>query len=92
MRKELKLQDLVRPIVIDVGMDGTCTFRRKGVPAFDRMALPVFTVNTEEEAQDLIVLLCSTYPNGTKRLKAFPRDESGLDYATVLFREAYKPE
>lgn len=52
-------QDLERPVMLHVCKDGTITFRRHGQPVFNGMALPFFSVESEEEAQTLQVLMCS---------------------------------
>jgi hypothetical protein len=50
--------DLSRPIIIRCCKDRTLTWYKKGQPAFNDRALPVFSVNTPEEAQELIVTVC----------------------------------
>lgn len=52
-------QDLERPVMLHVCKDGTITFRRRGQPVFNGRALAFFSVETEEEAQTLQVLMCS---------------------------------
>lgn len=47
MRKE----DIGRPVVIHLCKDGTISYRRKHEPVFNGVALPVFTVDNEEQAQ-----------------------------------------
>lgn len=56
----MNLADMNRPVKIHVCKDGTITYRRAGKPVFNNRALPFFSVNTEEEAQTLQVLLCSS--------------------------------
>lgn len=47
--------DLSRPIVVHVCKDGTISYRRAGEPVFNGRALPVFSVNTEDEAMGIQV-------------------------------------
>lgn len=42
---------LDRPVVIHVCKDGTITYRRQGQPTFNNVALPVYSVATEAQAQ-----------------------------------------
>ena len=49
-------------------MDGTVSFRRKGERNIQHpAALPVFSVDTEEDAEALQVLTCSMAQDGTGR-------------------------
>ncbi len=45
--------DFSRPIRIDLCRDGTITYQPQGRPSFNGAALPVFSVNTEEQAKAL---------------------------------------
>ncbi len=47
-----------RPIMIHVCKDGTVTYRKRGEPVFNGVALPVFSVETVEEAKQLQVRFC----------------------------------
>lgn len=40
-----------RPIVIHICKDGTISYRRRGEKVFNGVALPVFTVDTVEQAE-----------------------------------------
>ena len=51
--------DLERPIKLHVCKDGTITYRSAGEPVFNGRALPFFSVETVEEAQQLQVLFCA---------------------------------
>jgi hypothetical protein len=44
-----------RPILIHVCKDGTISYRTKDQPVFNGVALPVFSVDTEQQAQDIQV-------------------------------------
>lgn len=44
---------LSRPVVIHICKDGTITYRRRDQKVFNGVALPVFTVDTEEQARDI---------------------------------------
>lgn len=46
-------EDLSRPIIIHVCKDGTISYRRRTEPVFNGRALPVFSVDTEQQAQDI---------------------------------------
>ena len=46
-----------RAVYIHCCKDRTLTYRTKGQPVFNGVALPVFSVDTEEEAKDLITLV-----------------------------------
>lgn len=46
-----------RPIMVHLCKDRTLSYRQKHEPTFNGAALPVMSVNTEEEAQDLLVLV-----------------------------------
>lgn len=48
--------DLSRPIKIHVCKDRTLSYRAKGEPVFNGRALPVFSVDTKEEAEQLFLL------------------------------------
>jgi hypothetical protein len=50
--------DLTRKIRIDVCKDGTVTYVPRGEPPFNGAALPVHSVDTVEEAQQIQVTLC----------------------------------
>lgn len=50
--------DYMRPIMVHVCRDGTVTFRRRDEPVFNGRALPVFSVNTPEEAEAIQVRFC----------------------------------
>lgn len=47
----MKPGDIGRPVVIHVCKDGTISYRRHGEPVFNGVALPVFSVDTVEQAQ-----------------------------------------
>jgi hypothetical protein len=48
---------LARPIMVHVCKDRTLSYRQRGQPSFNGRALPVFSVETEEEAEDLLILV-----------------------------------
>lgn len=49
-------QNLSRDVIIHICKDGTISFRRKGEPIFNGRALPVFSVDTEEQAREIQIL------------------------------------
>lgn len=53
-----KSSDYSRPIMIHVCKDGTVTYRRPGEAVFNGVALPVFSVNTPEQAEAIQVRFC----------------------------------
>lgn len=50
---------LERPYILHCCKDGTITYRTRNQPIFNGRALPVFSVDTEEDAQAIQLLLCS---------------------------------
>ncbi len=54
----LTTRDLSRPIMFHVCRDRTLTYRQLGEPVFNDVALPVFSVDTIEEAEELQVMVC----------------------------------
>lgn len=55
-RREQYRRDFSRPITIHICKDGTISYRAKHEPIFNGVALPVFTVNTVQQAQDIQVM------------------------------------
>ena len=51
-------QQLDRPIMMDISKDGTVTFRSRHAVSF-LGAIPVFSVDTEQEARRLLTYLCT---------------------------------
>lgn len=51
----MKPGDLSRPILIHVCKDGTISYRTRRQKVFNGVALPVFSVDTEEQARDIQV-------------------------------------
>ena len=51
------MDEFSRPVVIHCCKDRTLTYRTKEQPVFNDVALPVFTVATEAEAEALITLV-----------------------------------
>jgi hypothetical protein len=45
--------------MIHICKDGTISYRQHGEPVFNGVALPVFSVDTVEEAQALQILCCA---------------------------------
>lgn len=45
--------DLSRPIQICICKDGTISSRKRGEPSFNGRALPVFSVDTEEQVREI---------------------------------------
>ena len=52
------MQDLNRAVTIHICKDGTVTYRMKGQKAFNGIAFPVFSVDTEQQAKDLQTRFC----------------------------------
>ena len=52
------INDLSRPILFHCCRDRTLTYRQPGEPVFNDIALPVFSVDTIEEAEELQILVC----------------------------------
>lgn len=97
-----KLDDLSRAIKIHCCKDKTITYAKRGQPSFNGIALPVFSVDTEEEAAMLQLLCCAVqyteHPQmpgkNWYRLSSFefpnPTLEiEDLDRVTALLRERY---
>ena len=53
-----KSGDFARPILIHVCKDGTVTFRRRNEPVFNGIALPVYSVETIEDARAIQAHFC----------------------------------
>jgi|ERR1041385_4964685 hypothetical protein len=51
-------QHFNRPILMDISKDGTITFRSRKAASY-LGAIPVFSVDTEEEARRLLTYLCT---------------------------------
>ena len=94
----MRAEDLQRPIMMHICKDGTITYRKRGEPVFNGRALPFFSVDTEEEAQDLQVMLCSlqydTHPDLPPtepwyRYWQFSGELDGIPEVTAKFRELY---
>lgn len=96
----LRKDDLGRRFLLDVTRDGAVFVRERGKGPCPHGGLPVFSTDTREEADDLIVHHCKLARNGTGiyRLNEgiFPRDAQGngnvdnLEDVTVTFRLAHE--
>lgn len=51
----MKREDLNRPVYIHICKDGTISYRRAGEPVFNGRALPVFSVDSEDQAHQIQV-------------------------------------
>lgn len=49
----LSASRLIRPVLVDICKDGTISYRRLGESSFNGVALPVFSVNHEDQARQL---------------------------------------
>lgn len=89
-----------RPIMIHVCKDGTVTYRdkTKGEKVFNGVALPVFSVDTVEEARQIQIRFCRLqygkhpHRNGPAEwyvLNAFSGELDGLDLVTAEFATFY---
>lgn len=66
------MTNLSRPILIHCCRDGTITYRTRQERVFNSVALPVFSVNSEEEAKALQVRFCSRQHKEHPKLKGKP--------------------
>jgi hypothetical protein len=100
MRANMKnqhLENLTRPILIDICLDGTLTYRAKKEKVFNGDALPIFSVNSKEEAKQLLVMCGSKQyqnhpllPNDPWYvLSSFSNDFDGLSDATEELKNMY---
>lgn len=93
----LQPDDLSRPIMIHCCKDGTITYRTLQQRVFNGRALPVFSVDTEKEAEDLQVLLCKlqygTHPLQPDRpwyaFRPFSGQLDDLIRVSKAFRDGY---
>ncbi len=51
-------QHFDRPIMMDISKDGTITYRPRAATVFGN-AIPIFSVDTEEEARRMLTYLCT---------------------------------
>jgi hypothetical protein len=72
-----------RPIAIDISRDGTITYRRWGTPPL-RGGFPIFSVSSEEEANQLQIYLCQKLPLPDPRLPGTPWFVF-VDFAEAIF-------
>ena len=94
------LNYLDRPILIDCCRDGTISYRdkHKREPRLNNAALPVFSVNTVDEAKQIQVRFCALqyteHPNQPGRpwyvLPGFGGELSDLEHVTEMFAEFYR--
>jgi hypothetical protein len=71
-------------------MDGRITFRRKGQPPFNGKALPIFSVDSEEEAKSLMILACTLgYIPGVYGIPGFSGTLDGIPNAQQRLAERY---
>lgn len=94
--------DLSRPVMIHICKDGTISYRQMGERIFNGVALPVFSVDTVEEAHSLQVLCGAAQweehpkmPGKTWYRLSSPRFPHTLELyhlpeIAVFFRERYK--
>jgi len=91
--------DFDRPVLLHVCKDGTITYRRVGQPVFNDRALPFFSVNTEEEARNMQVLMCAAQHGPHPDLLTdetwyrhwqFSGEVEDIDTLSDTFREAYE--
>lgn len=55
MSRKVTKEDLNRRIVVHICRDGTISYRERGTPVFNGRALPVFTVDTIQQAEAIQV-------------------------------------
>jgi len=58
VNKNLRSDALTRAVIVDLCKDGTVTFRDRGQSSFNGMALPVFSVDTNFQAEQLQIRFC----------------------------------
>jgi hypothetical protein len=58
MNDEMPSDHLARPYLIHVCKDGTITYRTRNQPVFNGRALPVFSVDTRRQAEELQIRFC----------------------------------
>lgn len=95
-------EDLSRPVMIHICKDGTISYRQMGERIFNGVALPVFSVDTVEEAQALQILCGAaqytehpqmpgkTWYKLSSPLFPVPLELYHLPQVTILFRQRYK--
>ncbi len=96
---------LSRPVLIHICRDRTFTFRTLDEPVFNGVAIPVFSVDTKEEAQDLQIRFCKNqygeHPQlpGQRWYKFFPPNDysakqyleyDDLEAITKILKDEYK--
>lgn len=95
---EQRRKDFSRPVYLHVCKDGTVSYRRAGQKVFNGRALPVFTVDNEEQAVDMQVRFCRRqwvdHPQmkpgeGWYKLNEFSGEMDDLDRVADMFREFY---
>lgn len=84
------LRDLSRQFFLDVTADGAVFIRERGLP-LTAGALPVFTVDTHDQALMIQVRHCRRAKDGTGiyRLNERPEGLDALERITELFRVTY---
>lgn len=94
----MRRDDMSRPVYLHICKDGTVTYRRAGQKVFNGRALPVFTVDNEEQAVDIQVRFCRSQwgehpklPGQTwYKLNEFAGTLDDLDRVAAMFREFYR--
>lgn len=98
LKKGLRSNDLDRPVMIHVCKDGTVTYRTRDQKVFNGKALPVFSVDTVQQAESIQVHFCNLqyveHPQMPGkpwyRWTAFPGTLEALDDVTSKMREFYE--
>jgi hypothetical protein len=89
---EFEPEDLSRKFLIDVTADGACFVRQMNEKP-QHGGLPMFSTDTREEAESLIVLHCHLARDGSGiyRINNWPRDADidAIYAAAALFRASY---
>lgn len=94
----MQREDFARPIMLHCCKDGTITYRQKHEKVFNGVALPVFSVNTVEEAIMLQVRHCrrqyGPHPQMPGKVWYVFTDFGGeledLEKVSNAFRETYE--
>ena len=83
---------LRKGILIDICKDGTITFRRKEEPPKEPAALPVYSVDTEEQARYLQISFCRLTYGGRYVFKNFKKMLEDMDRVAEVFAAAEAKE
>jgi len=75
---------LNKPVLIDCCKDRTLTYRRRGTKSFNKVALPVYSVENEKEANDLILTVGSLQYDEHPLMPGKPWRKINIDFKQFL--------